>query len=111
MDVSGGFDDYKPAIISAVIIMNITLNILVIAVIASYPQLREDRTFSLRSNKKDRNDLQLLSYMQCSVVTKTVVSTVYSFIYHYNKVSFKLSSLFCLMSYQRRHLCEIRSHI
>ena len=44
MDVSGGFDDYKPAIISAVIIMNITLNILVITVIASYPQLREDRT-------------------------------------------------------------------
>ena len=44
MDVSGGFDDYKPAIISAVIITNITLNILVIAVIASYPQLREDRT-------------------------------------------------------------------
>ena len=44
MDVSGGFDCYKPAIISAVIIMNITLTILVIAVIASYPQLREDRT-------------------------------------------------------------------
>ena len=37
------FDDFKPVIISAVIIMNITLNGLVIAVIAKYPQLREDR--------------------------------------------------------------------
>ena len=39
-----GFDDFKPVIISAVIVMNITLNGLVLAVIAKYPQLREDRT-------------------------------------------------------------------
>ena len=38
------FDDYKPVIISAVIVMNITLNGLVLAVIAKYPQLSEDRT-------------------------------------------------------------------
>ena len=35
------FDDFKPVIISALIVMNITLNDLVIA---KYPQLREDRT-------------------------------------------------------------------
>ena len=40
----GEFHDVKPVIISAVIIMNITLNSIVIAVIAKYPQLREDRT-------------------------------------------------------------------
>ena len=38
------FHDVKPVIISAVTIMNITLNSIVIAVIAKYPQLREDRT-------------------------------------------------------------------
>ena len=38
------FDDIKPVIISAVIILNITLNGIVIAVIVRYPQLREDRT-------------------------------------------------------------------
>ena len=38
------FDDFKPVIISAVIVMNITLNGLLVAVIAKYPQLREDRT-------------------------------------------------------------------
>ena len=40
----GEFHDFKPVIISAVIIMNITLNSIVIAVITKYPQLREDRT-------------------------------------------------------------------
>ena len=34
----------KPTVISAVIIMNMIVNTLVIAVIARYPQLREDRT-------------------------------------------------------------------
>ena len=34
----------KPALISAVIVLNITLNALVIAVIIKYPQLRDDRT-------------------------------------------------------------------
>ena len=34
----------KPVIISVVIILNITLNLIVIAVIVKYPQLREDRT-------------------------------------------------------------------
>ena len=38
------FDDIRTATISLVIIMNITLNVLVIAVIVRYPQLREDRT-------------------------------------------------------------------
>ena len=35
---------FKPVIISAVIILNITLNVIVIAVIVKHPQLREDRT-------------------------------------------------------------------
>ena len=43
MDASD-FDDIKILTISVVIIMNITLNVLVIAVIVRYPQLREDRT-------------------------------------------------------------------
>ena len=38
------FDVIKPVIISAVIIMNMSLNVLVIAVIVKHPQLREDRT-------------------------------------------------------------------
>ena len=38
------FDDIKTTIISAVIILNITLNVIVVAVIVRYPELREDRT-------------------------------------------------------------------
>ena len=38
------FDIFKLLVISGVMAMNITLNGLVIAVIAKYPQLREDRT-------------------------------------------------------------------
>ena len=38
------FDDIKPVVISAVCILNITLNLFLIAVISRYPQLREDRT-------------------------------------------------------------------
>ena len=38
------FDDIKTVVISAVIVLNITLNVLVIAVIVRHPQLREDRT-------------------------------------------------------------------
>ena len=43
MDVDD-FDDIRPVIISAVIILNVTLNVIVITVILRYPQLREDRT-------------------------------------------------------------------
>ena len=43
MDVTD-FDDIKPVIVSAMIILNITLNVTVIVVIVKYPQLREDRT-------------------------------------------------------------------
>ena len=38
------FDDIKPVVISAVCILNITLNLFLIAVICRYAQLREDRT-------------------------------------------------------------------
>ena len=38
------FSDVKPVIISAVIVLNIITNCLVIAAIAKYPALREDRT-------------------------------------------------------------------
>ena len=38
------FSDGKPVIISAVMVMNIIANSIVIAVIAKYPQLREDRS-------------------------------------------------------------------
>ena len=43
MDIDD-FDDIRPAIISAVIVLNITLNVIVVAVIIRYPILREDRT-------------------------------------------------------------------
>ena len=43
MDIND-IDDMKPAVISTVIVTNILLNSLVIAVIARYPQLREDRS-------------------------------------------------------------------
>ena len=43
MDI-GNFDDIKTVVISIVIILNITLNVIVIAVIVRNPQLREDRT-------------------------------------------------------------------
>ncbi len=43
MDIDD-FDDIIPAIISAVIVLNITLNVIVVAVIIRYPILREDRT-------------------------------------------------------------------
>ena len=38
------FDDIKPMLISAVIVLNITLNVIVVAVIVKYSKLREDRT-------------------------------------------------------------------
>ena len=38
------YEDFKPAVISAMIVADISLNLLVIAVIARYPQLREDRS-------------------------------------------------------------------
>ena len=38
------FDDIRTVTISVVIITNVTLNLLVIVVLAKYPQLREDRT-------------------------------------------------------------------
>ena len=38
------FDDIKPFIIVAIIVLNLTLNSLVIAVIVKHQQLREDRT-------------------------------------------------------------------
>ncbi|KAK2183242.1 hypothetical protein NP493_319g05021 [Ridgeia piscesae] len=38
------FDDVKPFIIVAIILLNLALNSLVIAVIVKHPQLREDRT-------------------------------------------------------------------
>ena len=38
------FDEVRPSIISAVIVLTITLNVTVIAVLFRYPRLREDRT-------------------------------------------------------------------
>ena len=43
MDVTD-FDDIKSVIISVAIVLNITLNVIVVAVIVKYPQLRKDRT-------------------------------------------------------------------
>ena len=43
MDTTG-FDDVKSAIIVVVILLNITSNAIVIAVLLRYPQLREDNT-------------------------------------------------------------------
>ena len=43
MDIDD-FDDIRPAIIIAVIVLSITLNVIVVAVVIRYPILREDRT-------------------------------------------------------------------
>ena len=42
MDIDD-FDDIRPAIINAGMVLNITLNVIVVAVIIRYPILREDR--------------------------------------------------------------------
>ena len=41
---NSSFDDLRSAIISVVIVLNITVNVIVIAVLLRYPQLREDNT-------------------------------------------------------------------
>ena len=41
---STGFNDMRTVIISAVIVLNIVLNVIVVAVLLRYPQLREDNT-------------------------------------------------------------------
>ena len=71
------FDDIKTVVISFVIITNITLNVLVIAVIVRYPQLREDRTalfmFSLTlSDLANGLTAMPLSAALCSQATPNV---------------------------------------
>ena len=74
------FDDFKPVVISVVIIMNITLNVLVIAVVVKYPQLREDRTtlfmFSLTlSDLANGCTAMPISAAVCSSATPNVRNT------------------------------------
>ena len=76
-------DDLKPVIIGAVITMNITLNVLVITVIAKYPQLREDRTtlFMLSLTLSDLANgctAMPISAAVCSSATPTVRSMMYT---------------------------------
>ena len=96
------FDDMKPVIISAVIILNIAFNSLVIAVIVRYPQLREDLTtlfmFSLslsdlangctvmpisaavcsKATTNVRNVLQYLPHIQAMCSSWFVVNSMHS---------------------------------
>ncbi|KAK2182113.1 hypothetical protein NP493_366g02060 [Ridgeia piscesae] len=79
MDAST-LDDIKTATISLVIIMNITLNVLLIAVIGRYPQLREDRTtlfmFSLTlSDLANGCTAMPISAAVCSSATPNVRTT------------------------------------
>ena len=74
------FDDFKPVVISVVIILNITLNVLVIAVIVKYPQLREDRTtlfmFSLTLSDLANGCTSMpISAAVCSSATPNVRNT------------------------------------
>ena len=75
MDLDEGI--IKPTIISAVIIMNIIVNTLVIAVIAKFPDLREDRTtlfmFSLSVSDIAAGCISMpISAAVCSSATPTV---------------------------------------
>ena len=80
MDASN-FDDIKTLTICAVIVVNITLNSLVIAVIARYRQLREDRTtlfvFSLTlSDLATGCTAMPISAALCSSATPNVRDTI-----------------------------------
>ena len=73
-------NDFKAIVISAVIITNVIANSLVIAVIARYPQLREDRTtlfmFSLSvSDLAAGCTFMPISAALCSKATSVVVDT------------------------------------
>ena len=74
-----GYDDVRPIVISVMIILNIILNVIAIAVIVKYPQLREDRTtlfmFSLTLSDLANGCLALpMSAAQCSSWTPNVRS-------------------------------------
>ena len=80
MDVDG----IKASVISVVIILNITLNVLAIAVIVRYPQLREDRTtlfiFSMTlSDLANGCTAMPISAALCSGVTPNVRNMVHYF--------------------------------
>ena len=83
MDVSD-FDEIKASVISVVIILNITLNVLAIAVIVRYPQLREDRTtlfiFSMTlSDLANGCTAMPISAALCSGMTPNVRNMVHYF--------------------------------
>ena len=72
-----GFDDIRPIIISIICILNIILNVFLIAVFMRYPQLREDRTtlfvFSLTlSDLANGCTTMPVSAAVCSRVTPNV---------------------------------------
>ena len=97
------FDDFKPVIISAVIVMNITLNGLVLAVIAKYPKLREDRTtlfiFSLTlSDLANGCTTMPISAAVCSNATPNVRNMLpyVPRVLHVCSVWFNFNSMHCL---------------
>ena len=70
-------DNIRPSVIAATIVMNVILNSLAIAVIARYPQLREDRTtlfmFSLSLSDLANGCLAMpISAALCSSATPIV---------------------------------------
>ena len=96
MDVDG----IKASVISVVIILNITLNVLAIAVIVRYPQLREDRTtlfiFSLTlSDLANGCTAMPISAALCSSVTPNVRNMVHYFpkIHAFFSVWFTVNSM------------------
>ena len=73
------YDDFRPIVISVMIILNTLLNVTAIAVIIRYPQLREDRTmlfvFSLTLSDLANGCLAMpISAAQCSSWTPNVRS-------------------------------------
>ena len=102
MDVSK-FDEFKPVVISAIIVMNITLNVLTIAVICRYPQLREDRTsffvFSLAlSDLANGCTAMPISAALCSRATPNVRDDVIYFpkIHAVFSIWFTITSMYSL---------------
>ena len=97
------FEDVRPTVISAIIVMNISLNVLAIVVIARYPQLREDRTtlFMLSLMLSDLANgctAMPISAAVCSRVTPTVRedNVYFSRIHALFSVGFTVTSVYSL---------------
>ena len=101
--VVSDFDEIKVSVISVVIILNVTMNVLAIAVIVRYPQLREDHTtlfiFSMTlSDLANGCTAMPISAALCSSATPNVRNMVHYFpkIHAFFSVWFTVNSMHSL---------------